>query len=74
MPQGHLISVDELRALGWLDCPPGFRESLGGKTRAKKPERDLFSDVKDEVPEVVAEDEVEEDDDSEETDPDDAPS
>ena len=36
----QLISVDQLRAAGALDVPPGWRKSLGGQE-----ERDLFSDL-----------------------------
>lgn len=37
----HLISVDELRAAGALDVPPGWRTSLGVE---KKPATGLFAD------------------------------
>jgi hypothetical protein len=36
----HLISADELRALGALDVPPAWRKSLSAHV-----ERDLFSDL-----------------------------
>ena len=36
MADPHLITVDELRAAGALDVPPGWRKSLSV-------ERDLFS-------------------------------
>jgi hypothetical protein len=38
----HLISADELRAMGALDVPPAWRKSLSARL-----ERDLFSDLVD---------------------------
>lgn len=40
----HLITVDQLRAAGALDCPAWMRKSLGPEP---KKGRDLFSDLPD---------------------------
>ena len=42
----HLITVDELRAAGALDVPPGWRKSLG----VEPVQRDLFSGLSDDDP------------------------
>jgi hypothetical protein len=47
MNRPRLISVDELRAAGALDCPPGWRKSLSAGTEPKR-ERGLFDE--DEAP------------------------
>lgn len=41
MGEGHLISVDELRAAGALDVPPAWRKSLGRGRTDKRKERNL---------------------------------
>ena len=44
--QPHLISVEELRAAGALDCPPEWRKHLS--PRPPKPvQRNLFSELTD---------------------------
>lgn len=45
----QLISVDQLRAAGALDCPPAWRKSLsaGSSKSSKDQQRDLFSDLRD---------------------------
>ena len=40
----HMITVDQLRAAGALDCPAWMRKSLGPEP---KKGRDLFSDLSD---------------------------
>lgn len=40
---GGLISVDELRAAGALDCPPAWRKSLSAGCKSPEVQRDLFS-------------------------------
>jgi len=61
----HLITVQQLRAAGALDCPDWMRKSLGPPP---KQGRDLFShqhDVEEEAPsESETIDELEQDDDS----------
>lgn len=49
MKDPHTFSVDELRAAGALDVPPGWRKSLGAGPKKPTPyKRDLFSDLIDE--------------------------
>lgn len=49
MKDRHLISFDELRAAGALDVPAAWRKSLGGGAEGTKVERNLFSELSDEV-------------------------
>ena len=64
----HLITVQQLRAAGALDCPAWMRKSLGPEP---KKGRDLFSDLPDDDElqskdsDSVLKDEDEDDDDDE---------
>ncbi len=62
----HMITVDQLRAAGALDCPAWMRKSLGPEP---KKGRDLFSDLSDDD-EVLADesDALAEEEDEEEED------
>ena len=68
----HLITVDQLRAAGALDCPPSWRKSLSAGLPPKKKERDLFSDLSDDddlpLEESAGVDEDAEDEDEDEDD------
>lgn len=66
MKDRHLISVDELRAVGALDVPPAWRKSLQVE---RKPSRGLFDDVEDD-PEPVKQQLMPSDPDDDESDDD----
>ena len=60
MKRPHLISADELRAMGALDVPPEWRKSMSARMAAKQKksapaQRNLFSDLTDDEDDRPAE-------------------